>query len=270
MNTEIFVSENNKKKMEIIRIFHENVRNIEINLENYSSGHDGKEGHWLESKMGLNRNSKNEPDMYGFELKKSSSKITLGDFSASEYLFSKTRITLDKENQFDCEFKLDRRDFIRYFGTPNLAKNNRYSWSGKCVPTYGVWNTCGQTLSVSDNNDICVYYSFSLDGRVEKHSFPNCLKKDNIMIAIWKHEKLEKNINNKFNVNGFFMCVKNENNVYNKIKFGKPFDFICFIENIKNKNIIFDSGMYEGNNRNYSQFRANKKNFWDLLLVDEY
>ena len=147
--------------MEIVRIFNANVRHIHINLEHYPGRHDGKEGHWLESKMGLQLNSKNEPDMYGFELKKSSSKITLGDFSASEYLFSKTTTVLDKENRFDGELKVDRSDFIRYFGTPKVEKNNRYSWSGKCVPTYGEWNSCGQMLSVSQNNDICIYYSFN-------------------------------------------------------------------------------------------------------------
>ena len=35
------------------------------------------------------------------------------------------------------------------------------------------------------------------------------------------------------------------------------------------KNIILDSGMYEGNNRNYSQFRANKS-LWSDLITEEY
>lgn len=38
--------------------------------------------------MGIKHNAKNEPDINGYEMKKSSNKITLGDFSASEYLFS--------------------------------------------------------------------------------------------------------------------------------------------------------------------------------------
>lgn len=54
---------------------------------------------------------------------------------------------------------------------------------------------------------------------------------------------MENHINKKFNSNGFFICKK-ENNRYNKICFGKPFNFLYFIENIKSKNIIFDSGMY--------------------------
>jgi hypothetical protein len=39
---------------------------------------------------------------------------------------------------------------------------------------------------------------------------------------------------------------------------------------IKNKLIIFDSGMYSGNNRNYSQFRSINNNFWKTLITEEY
>ena len=48
------------------------------------------------------------------------------------------------------------------------------------------------------------------------------------------------------------------------------FDFNYFVDNIKNKNIIFDSGMYEGNSRNYSQFRSSANNFWNILITEEY
>jgi len=36
----------------------------------------------------------------------------------------------------------------------------------------------------------------------------------------------------------------------------------------KNKKIIFDSGMYDGNSRNYSQFRGS--GFWNELIIEEY
>ena len=78
---------------------------------------------------------------------------------------------------------------------------------------------------------------------------------------------MKKLINNKFNKNGFFICKK-INDRYEKICFGKPFDFEYFIESFKNKKIIFDSGMYEGNNRNYSQFRGSY--FWNDLIIEEY
>jgi hypothetical protein len=78
---------------------------------------------------------------------------------------------------------------------------------------------------------------------------------------------MKLHIENKFNVNGFFICKK-VGDRYEKICFGKPFDYNYFIECIKNKKIIFDSGMYEGNTRNYSQFRAT--HFWDELITEEF
>ena len=57
--------------------------------------------------------------------------------------------------------------------------------------------------------------------------------------------------------------------MYDKICFGKPFNFNFFVENIKTDIVIFDSGMYQGNNRNYSQFRSSNK-FWNKLIVEEY
>lgn len=221
--------------------------------------HCGSEGHWLEQLMGIKNNCDNVPDLYGFELKKDSPKITLGDFSASEYLFTKNN-TISSHN-------IGRTEFIKYFGTP---KNGRYSWSGKCVPKYGMWNECGQTLIFNDNNDLCAYYSFEKDHRETKDDLPHFLKATSrIIIAIWCKEKLQCCVENKFNKKGFFICKK-ENGVYNKICFGKPFDFSCFVENVKNRNIIFDSGMYEGNTRNYSQFRSGANNFWKSLIVEEF
>ena len=75
-------------------------------------------------------------------------------------------------------------------------------------------------------------------------------------------------IERKFNNKGFFICKKTDT-LYTSICFGKPFDFDYFITCIKNKKIIFDSGMYDGNVRNYSQFRANAS-FWNELLIEEY
>jgi hypothetical protein len=257
-------------KEEIISLFNNNVKGVEIDLNNQNSKHCGKEGHWLEKKMGIRHNSKNEPDINGYEMKKLSNKTTLGDFSASEYAFSRKnkRNTINYYNNWtDDMMKLSRTDFIRYIGNPNPNKNNRYSWSGSCVPTYNNWNLNGQIILISDNDDILIYYSFSKDTRYLKLNFPDFLKHDNLLIAIWKQEKLKQHINNKFNNKGFFICKKIEN-TYEKICFGKPFNFEYFIECIKNKKIIFDSGMYEGNNRNYSQFRGSC--FWNDLIIEEY
>ena len=76
----------------IIKIFNENVKNKPIIIDK-DKKHDGCEGHWLENKMGCKHNNKNKPDLYGYELKKYSNTITLGDFSASKYLYTDNVIT---------------------------------------------------------------------------------------------------------------------------------------------------------------------------------
>jgi len=265
------MSDNNTDidKLKIITLFNNNVRGVEICLDGQNVNHCGKEGHWLETKMGITHNAKNEPDINGYEMKKSSNKITLGDFSASEYAFSgkNKRNAINNLNNWTDEIKLSRSDFIKTFGNPNPSKENRYSWSGSSVPTYNSWNSNGQILIINENNDIIIYYSFSNDTRSVKTNFPLFLHSDNIIIALWKCEKGEPHINNKFNKKGFFMCKKVENK-YQKICFGKAFSFEYFIECVKNKKIIFDSGMYYGNSRNYSHFRG--LNFWNELITEEY
>ena len=254
-------------KQQIITLFNNNVKGVEICVEGQNINHCGKEGHWLETKMCIKHNAKNEPDINGYEMKTSSSKTTLGDFSASEYTFSKKRNIINNLNNWTDEIKLNRSDFIKTFGNPNPKKNNRYSWSGSCVPTYNIWNSNGQIITINENKDVIIYYSFSNDTRDRKVDFPIFLKNDNIVIALWKVEKMKLHINNKFNKNGFFICKK-INFKYEKICFGKPFNFEYFIECIKNKKIIFDSAMYNGNTRNYSQFRGS--GFWNELIIEEY
>ena len=82
-------------------------------------------------------------------------------------------------------------------------------------------------------------------------------------------DKSEKHILRKFGVKGFYICKKNKENVYYKICFGKAFDFQFFKTSLENKKIILDSGMYQGNSRNYSQFRADKS-LWYGLITDEH
>ena len=248
-------------KKDIIDRFMTNVKGKSYN--NKTKTHHGSEGYWLEMLMGIKNNNANEPDIYGYEMKKNSAKISLGDFSASEYLFS------PKKEMLSMNHNISKTDFIHYFGSPNKNKSNRYSWSGHCVPKYGDYNDYGQILEFDDHNNLCIIYSYEKDQRVDKSKLPEFLKIEPIIIAIWKKDKLKYNIENKFNKQGFFICKKNAANIYDKICFGKPFDFEHFVENVKVRNIIFDSGMYEGNNRNYSQFRC-RKDFWNLLIIQEY
>jgi hypothetical protein len=61
----------------------------------------------------------------------------------------------------------------------------------------------------------------------------------------------------------------NDRGVYNKIYFGKPLTYDEWLDMV-NKNIVFfDSGMYYGNKRPYSMWRADNQ-LWDSLIVEEH
>ena len=61
----------------------------------------------------------------------------------------------------------------------------------------------------------------------------------------------------------------NSSGVYYKICFGKPMDYDAWLELVAEGTVFFDSGMYEGNVRPYSQWRANN-DFWNSLIYEEY
>ena len=173
LNKKQETSEVDHDKQYIIRLFNNNVKGVDICTEDENKKHSGKEGHWLETKMGIKHNANNEPDINGYEMKKSSKKITVGDFTANEYAFSgkNKRNFINTLNNWTDEIKLSRSDFIKTFGNPNPNKNNRYSWSGKCVPKYNSWNSNGQTLTINEHDDIIVYYSLVFMKKVIYHNF---------------------------------------------------------------------------------------------------
>ena len=255
----------------IIELFMKNVKNKNLSTAASNTKHDGKEGHALEKAMNIKHNASNAPDLHGYEMKKDSNKITFGDFSASEYLFSLKRKTINTENKWkDDENKLTRDEFIKFFGTKNIHKDNRYAWSGACIPKYNVYNYNGTIFKFNANNDLCIYYSHSKDTREEKTTLPEYLKKEDVLIVFWSKDKLKNHIDKKFNDKGFFICLKDKKtNLYNKIGFGEPFSYSFFVANFKTNKIFFDSGMYCGNERNYSSFRASG-NFWRDLITEEF
>jgi len=257
-------------KQAIITRFYTHVKGEKPYTEDQNIKHCGKEGHWLENRMGITHNALNQPDIYNYEMKKSSNgKTTLGDFSANEYAFSKKRTFINTYNNWTNLNVITRKNFLCYFGSPNPLKNNRYSWSGKCFPTYNSWNVFGQILNINENNDICIYYFYENDKR-KNIFFPDFLKTEKpILIAIWKADTLKIRIENKFNKKGFFICKKS-NDIYNNLCFGNSFTFEHFISCMKNKKIRLDSGMYDGNKRNYSQFRGLVTSFWEELITECY
>ena len=248
----------NLNKQIIINRFNENVRGKKFDKS--VNKHCGDEGHWLERQMSIKPNSDNAPDLLGYEQKKDSNKISFGDWGASTYIF-------DKESPY----KLTRDNFLKIFGSPNPKKNNRYSWSGKVFPKYGLkYNYAGQRIRFLENEDLVIEYSYLNDTREEKISFPEDFKTtEPIELARWTKCKLEKHILSKFGVKGFYICKKNKENVYDKICFGKVIDFQFFKTGLETNKIILDSGMYQGNSRKYSQFRADKSLWYDLI-TEEY
>lgn len=256
-------------KVKIMKLFRKKIKNKDVIID--GKKHCGSIGHWLEGNLGVKRNASNEPDLFGYEIKKSANKITFGDFSASEYLFSHKRDELNKINGYDFG-KLNKKEFIRIFGTYKSDKK-RFSWSGKSVPKYPNKKCTNKGLKfIVEKGDIICYYYPKLDKNVNDILFKKyrLFEKDKIAIAIWKESKMRKHIENKFNQKGFVIFnYDNKIGRFTKLYFGKPLSYELFIDEFTSGNIFFDSGMYEGNNRNYSQFRASM-NFWKELIYAEF
>lgn len=248
-----------KDKQKIIALFNKKVKGKQPNTEGSNAKHAGKEGHWLEQQMGIAQNASNSPDILGYEMKNdTTSKTTFGDWSADYYIFK------------DKDYKIDRDKFLTIFGKPNVNKGNRYSWSGEPCPNIHDYNTFGQIIKIDSKNNIVIEYNYNKDTRKNKVSvIPKSMKKNNLVLAVWHAESMKKKVEDKFNQKGWFKCLKNKENVYTNIAFGDPVDFENWIENVKNGNIFFDSGMYQGNIRNYSQWRANNS-YWDSLITSKY
>ena len=165
---------------------------------------------------------------------------------------------------------MKRAELIKTFGSPNPEKNNRYSWSGSVFPKYSnTYNHAGQRMAFLDNDDLVIEYSYINDSREDKLIPLELKTNEPSIIAIWKKEKLEKHINNKFGVNGFYICKKDKDGCYDKICFGDTINFKYFQEQIKKNIVYLDSGMYETNIRNYSQFRADRS-VWHDLITEEF
>lgn len=249
-----------QNKQIIIQLFYAKVKGRKANTAAANIKHDGKSGHWLETQMGIIHNGDNAPDLLGFEMKNNTSnKTTFGDWSANYYIFSR-----------NSEYGITRDEFLQIFGKPNAEKNGRFSWSGQPTPTIKGFNKFGQKLSIDDNKNIIAIYSYSQDQRDEKASIvPVSLQKDDLVIARWDADKIQRKLESKFNQNGWFKCLTDRDGVYTEIVFGEPMDYDNWLELVKTGDVFFDSGMYQGNNRPYSQWRASN-GFWNKLITSRY
>lgn len=247
------------KKLKIVALFRVEVKGKRPDTIKANVKHSGKEGHWLEAAMGLKLNASNAPDFLGFEMKNhTSGKTTFGDWSASYYIFR------------DPEINITRDEFLQIFGKPNAQKNGRFSWSGEPIPKIDRFNKFGQKLEINYDDDVVITYSYSHDERPDKSSVvPESLQQDDLVLARWDAEWLSAKLESKFNQYGWFKCLKNKDGLYDEIVFGDPINFQNWIKLVKQGVVFFDSGMYQGNSRNYSQWRADNK-LWASLVTSSY
>lgn len=246
-------------KKKIIRLFNKNVKGRKPNTTSSNTKHAGKEGHWLEKQMGIAQNASNTPDIFGYEMKNDTgSKTTFGDWSADFYIWK------------DTTYKITRDNFLQIFGKPNLKKKGRFSWSGEPCPTIGKYNAFGQKLSVDKKGNIIAEYNYEKDSRPNKNKIiPKNMQVTKLILARWSAELMKKRVESKFNLKGWFKCLKDKNNSYAVIVFGDPVTFEKWIADVRSGQIFFDSGMYQGNKRNYSQWRANNS-YWENLITDRH
>lgn len=243
-------------KQKIIQLFIEKVKGQIPNIDASNKRHDGKKGHWLETQMGIQHNGSNTPDIFGYEMKNetTSGKITFGDWSADEYIFLHGR-GKNKTNSINKNYSITRSKFLTIFGKPNPEKSNRHSWSGIPCPTYyGDITTFGQELKLDEDENIVILYHFSKDKRENKSSIvPEIMQCENLILARWNKSTLRKKLETKFNQKGWFTVSTDDTGKYNKIHFGEPMNYESWIQLFKGKKVFFDSGMYDGNLRPYSQ-----------------
>jgi len=261
----------NLNKQKIIDLFYQNVKGKKADTSKSNQKHDGKKGHWLEKAMNITHNADNKPDLLGYEMKNqtSSGKITFGDWSADEYIFQHGRPK--KVHATNQDYNISKNRFLEIFGKSNEKKNGRLSWSGTPCPTYiNRYTSYGQILKIDVNHDIVICYSYSEDQRDNKNELvPLEMQKENLVLAKWYRDSIKKKLEDKFNQQGWFTCKMDKNGVYNSIHFGKPMNFESWIELLEKGVVFFDSGMYYGNARNYSQWRASTA-FWDSLIIENY
>jgi len=256
-------------KDKIIKLFQDNVKGKVPDTSAANQKHSGKAGHWLETQMGISHNADNKPDLFGYEMKNktTSGKVTYGDWGADEYIF----ISDAQSNNTNKEFQFTRSQFLHAFGKPNASKNNRHSWSGTPCPTYyNDITTFGQHLTMDANENVIITYNFSKDTRVNKLTIvPAIMQRDELILAKWDKKSLKKKLEIKFNDKGWFTCLQDTDGKYSEICFGPPMNYSSWIKLFKSKVVFFDSGMYDGNIRKYSQWRA-KTGFWHSLITDRY
>jgi len=244
-------------KHEIKKRFDDKVRDVPICLDGQNASHSGKYGHWLETKMGIKHNSKNEPDFPDWEMKTGDSVTTFVDKAPDTFYVDDIAIPSGQFTKHKQAF------FLKYAFPKNTDVPTMGGWS--FLKSQSEYNHGGQGLRTDDNNNLYVIYNYAHDKRENKDELD--LNKTPHPIMRWNTASLKNAIEKKFNEKGFFKCIK-QNNAYVKICFGKPITFATWIDELK-KGIIYHDGYSKPKGRWRHVFRA-KNTFWDSLITEVY
>jgi len=239
-------------KQQIIALFNTNVRGVEICLDGQNIKHCGKEGHWLETKMGIKHNAQNAPDILGYEMK-TGSKVTTFMDKAPDKMYIDGNVMPKRNKALKTHF------WYKYASIKESLEPTIGGWS---IDKY---NKSGQKLTVDSFNNVSVLYDYQHDYRENKEHLGLNTKPHIIMQ--WDALSLLKSIEDKFNSKGFFKCAK-EHNHFAKICFGQKINFDTWIDALK-KGDIYHDGYSKLNGRGRHVFRASNK-FWDDLIIEEY
>ena len=250
------VGEDEVGKQQIKKLFDDNVRGVPICLDGQNAGHSGKEGHRLETLMGIKHNSKNEPDFLGWEMKTGDKVTTFVDKAPDTFYVDGIAIP-------SGQFKHKQEFFEKYAFPKNTNVPTMGGWP--FISSQNQYNHGGQGLRADANNNLYVIYNYEHDKRENKDELN--LNKTPHPIMRWNADSLKNAIEKKFNVKGFFKCRK-QNNAYVELCFGKPITFDTWIDELK-KGIIYHDGYSKPKGRWRHVFRA-KNAFWDSLITEVY
>jgi len=245
---ELKQDDDNKKK--IIELFRNNVLGKIYSEEENKNNHDGGEGHWLEKLMGIQHNSKTEPDIFGYEMKsKTASKTSFGDWCPD---------IDDNGNKLEIKWWNEdnkKTNFMKQYGGYNKEKE-RWSWANPIKNNS--YNKFGQKFIIDDIGIFVVYnknYDKSYDTRDIKDN-----NEDKKLFG-WSHKEMNRKVTSKFGNKWYFRPLKSKDGTYIGLQFGNPISYDEFIDNVKSNDIFFDPGTYVGNSRPYMQWRAENKWF---------